>query len=395
MTSFEFADKPLLDALRRRGLEVDQRFFTALENCGDEAINDGRFFMALYRTNCLLTRRLVIDDRAIKNKSFYVPPHIPIGDAEKVWFKGRTAESVFIRAIQNMKSRRTLGVRDFLMAVLEIGLERVEDYPWRPFTVDLLDWGVIKEKGYIGLKRLLNELKESAYGDEDYQYILTLTSQGIAFRIVSVLDDYVQETSSGLLVPHRALLTHFMDQFGGFTVADINELEELLNRDTARESDFQSFFENHPNFLRMWDYREIYPQVTLARPEGLLVPDFLLTDRRLQRAAVLDLKLPSPKLIRRQKNRDRFASAVVEARTQLLRYRDWFRQRDNRLTLKQKVGMEIYEPHLIVVIGRANEFQDEFDRQRLKSDNPDIEVVTYDDILEYSRRRRIIISGEH
>ena len=57
----------------------------------------------------------------------------------------------------------------------------------------------------------------------------------------------------------------------------------------------------------------------------------------------------------------------------------------------KKVGMEIYEPKLIVVIGRSTDFEDEFDRQQLSADNPDIEVVTYDDILTYANRRRLII----
>ena len=102
----------------------------------------------------------------------------------------------------------------------------------------------------------------------------------------------------------------------------------------------------------------------------------------------------SPILVRRQQNRDRFAAAVSEARTQLLRYRDWFRVESNREHLKATVGMKIYEPHLSVIIGRSSEFVDEFDRQRLASDNPDIEVVTYDDLLTFVNRRRLILGDE-
>lgn len=112
-----------------------------------------------------------------------------------------------------------------------------------------------------------------------------------------------------------------------------------------------------------------------------LVHDFILTNRELSKAAIVELKLPSPRLIRRQTNRERFASAVIEARAQLLRYRDWFRIPENRRSLMSNVGFEIYEPRLAVIVGRSSEFQDEFDRQRLAADNPDIEVVTYDDLL--------------
>jgi len=53
--------------------------------------------------------------------------------------------------------------------------------------------------------------------------------------------------------------------------------------------------------------------------------------------------------------------------------------------------MEVYEPKLIVVIGRSSEFVDEVDRQRLAADHPDIEVVTYDDLVEYAQRRRMLL----
>ena len=56
--------------------------------------------------------------------------------------------------------------------------------------------------------------------------------------------------------------------------------------------------------------------------------------------------------------------------------------------LRNVVGMEIYEPRLSVIIGRTSQFEDAFDRQRLSADTSDIEVVTYDDILTYARRRR-------
>ena len=51
--------------------------------------------------------------------------------------------------------------------------------------------------------------------------------------------------------------------------------------------------------------------------------------------------------------------------------------------------MEIYRPQLTVVMGRSSEFADEFDRQRLSTTCPDVEVVTYDDVLTFARRRLV------
>ena len=163
-----------------------------------------------------------------------------------------------------------------------------------------------------------------------------------------MLNDYVQLSDSGLLVPQRALLTHFKDQFGGFTDDEIDELELLINSPKATERDFQVFFENHPHFFRRWDHREVHPQVYLCREgDHDLIPDFILTDRELQRAAIVDLKLPSPTLIRRQRNRDRFGAAIMEAKAQLQSYRDYFDERDNREALREKVGMSIFRPRLL------------------------------------------------
>ena len=81
----------------------------------------------------------------------------------------------------------------------------------------------------------------------------------------------------------------------------------------------------------------------------------------------------------------------MEARAQLLRYREWFRTEANRRSLKTIVGMEIQEPQLIVIIGRSSEFRDAIDRQRLNADVPDVEIATFDDIATFARRRQLII----
>jgi hypothetical protein len=61
--------------------------------------------------------------------------------------------------------------------------------------------------------------------------------------------------------------------------------------------------------------------------------------------------------------------------------------------LKDKVGMEIYNPRLMVVIGRSSEFRDEIERASLRADNPDIEIATYDDILNFAKNRTVFIEG--
>jgi hypothetical protein len=107
----------------------------------------------------------------------------------------------------------------------------------------------------------------------------------------------------------------------------------------------------------------------------------------------LELKLPSAKIVTRKPNRVRFSSCISEARSQLLEYKDWFEDRYNRAKLKGRVGMEIYRPRMGVIIGSNQDFRSVVERQKLADRFPDIEVVTYDDIVEFAQRRLLLVKG--
>jgi hypothetical protein len=229
---------------------------------------------------------------------------------------------------------------------------------------------------------------------DDFQYALCVEKGNIVFRAFSVLGDFAVRSSDGAVTGNRGLLTHLKKRLGIFTTDEIAELEEMIRNLKASEKDFQKYFEAHPHFFRRWDYREVYSQVCLTRDEeGPLIPDFILTNPEIQEATIVELKLPKPKLIRRQENRDRFADAVMEARSQLLEYRDWFEDKGNRNNRTGKMSMEIFRPRLAVVIGRSADFRCAIDRQKLAASTPDIDVVTYDDIVNCARRRMISIGS--
>ncbi len=404
-------DAPIGPALQAAGVELDQKLAEALktghalasqltQGSGDSTrrLTDSGIFHALNRLNAITARSLDLD-RMVANlkrsKPFLLASSERIDDPEKLRPNEFLCE-VLDTALEKRKNTQTLGTRDFLEAVVELSLRRGDEYSRRPLSCDVLvsAFGRSSEQKLSEVKEaeeLLHDLKSQAQRSEDFQYTLAVENDRIVFRINSVLGDFIQ-SDSGILTPRRALLNHFQEKFGAFAPEQILELEDLLNSGGASEADFQRFFERFPHFLRKWDLREVHPQVYLAREDqGPLIPDFILTDTELQKAMILELKLPSPRLVTRRRNRDRFAAAVADARAQLLRYRDWFRDPRNRAGLKDKVGLEIYEPRLAVIVGRSREFLDEFDRQQLHADSPEIEVVTYDDILTFASRRRIDI----
>lgn len=393
-----------------RHIEPDQRLRHACgvtvaastSESGHWIENDLYLFLAIYALSPACMVGLQLDDGILDEVAPSTPASLKrqirdgrLPPEKRAVDLGPGAYRMFKSAIKRSHNRLQLGTRDFLIALIE-DCTRLGDDSERSYSADLLAlaFGGRRDTALSELPKAQEFLKRlKAYPDaaEDFQYTLALDGDRLVFRVTSVLGDYVQRTDGGILVSQRAILSHFKDRFGGFTLDEIEELEELINNPKTRERQFQNFFERHPHFFRRWDYREVHPHVYLTRDKHPLVPDFILSDRELQKAAIVDLKLPKPKLIRRQDNRERFAAAVQEARAQLLRYRDWFRETANREKLKGKLGMAIYEPHLAVIVGRSSEFLDDFDRQRLRADNPDIEVVTYDDIVNYAERRRIII----
>jgi antiviral defense system Shedu protein SduA len=375
------------------GTEPDQRLKRALVSAvSTRGLNDGALLHALHALNSVVTRFVEFPLLALNDprRSKVFTDSSP--EWQEVPVNSTRSIEVLHRALQIRKDHHTLGTGDVIRATIQLGLEHGESYMGRPFAVDLIAeaYGVPPATRLSRIPQvyeLLATLDTNAYSDEDFQYAIGCEGDRFVFRPISILNDYVQRNTSGQLRPVRAILKHSRDNFGGFTSNDIAALEDLLNSGTARESDFQLFFDQHRHFLRIHDYREVFSHVVLHRPEGKLVPDFILTERETQRAALLELKLPAARLVRRQRNRDRFADSVMEARAQLLRYRDWFRDPRNPASLKENVGWNIYEPQLIAVIGRASEFTDGVDRQWLRAMHPDIEIVTYDDILLKAQQR--------
>jgi len=391
---------PLLVQLEAQGYELDQKLRCALdisasnpdiepEDCG---FPDSYLLLAAYRLNTTITE--LVDLQEERFNLFHEYRLAPRCTAAEV-VPGQRLCNVLNWATDS-KVKKTIGVGDFLRAVVEIALD--EDGAWEvpgfyeqvihdTFSVETLMWGL----GYtawtpVNKAPKVRTILDSIQGrnpDEDLDYVLTLEHDRIVFRATSPIGTFVQQNNSGLPVSQRALLTHFKTQYAGFTVPEVLELEDLINRSGTKELELQRFFEAHPHFLRIWDHREVFPHVYLSREEeGDLVPDFILLDQDLQKATIVDLKLPSAKLIVHSDNRVRFAAAVSEARSQLLEYRRWFENSKNRKNLRERLGMEIYSPRLAVVIGRSSEFSSDYERQKLSADEHDLNVVTYDPELD-------------
>jgi hypothetical protein len=74
----------------------------------------------------------------------------------------------------------------------------------------------------------------------------------------------------------------------------VEELEELLNSKSAKETEFQRFSEDNPDFIKTNDHIEARSDVYLARDgTPTLKPDFVLKPLDPHRTCdLLELKLP-------------------------------------------------------------------------------------------------------
>lgn len=402
-------EEPLVTQLAKHNLEFDQLLQRALQvsaskpNLHPEDIGfpDSYLTLALYRLNSILTRLVDLNEQRYNLFHDYkLAPSIP---PEEV-VPGTRLCRILDRTLSLIDGKTTIGVGHFLKAIVSLSLD-VPPIPavgfrnqvvHNTFSVETLLWGL----GYTAWTPIsdapeIRNILEALDGREpleDVQYLMTFSDNRIVFRPASILDSYQLQNQSTGQRAQLALLTHFQDQYACVRPTEILELEDLINSKRTHEGDLQHFFEAHPYFFRKWDYRDIYPHVYLTREaEGPLIPDFILVDPELQKAMVIDLKLPTAKLVRHKHNRDRFTSAIEDARAQLLEYRDWFEDTDNRSRIKKRFGIEIFRPRLGVIIGTSQDFRSELERQRLAAQYPDVEVVTYDDIVKYAERRLLLL----
>ncbi len=133
----------------------------------------------------------------------------------------------------------------------------------------------------------------------------------------------------------------------------IEELEALMNNPKVSELAFQDFFERNSRLILNDEYKKAHSHITLAREEGLLIPDFLLEPLDQDSLCdILDLKLPTANIFILKKSRLRYSAAVMEACAQLREYSNYFDSKENRERIYSEYGLKAYKPKMIVIIGR-------------------------------------------
>jgi hypothetical protein len=201
---------------------------------------------------------------------------------------------------------------------------------------------------------------------------------------------YSIEVSNHLIIGRPGVVA---EKTGSLLRPEIKGFEEKLNQRSLKESQVQTFLEQHPNILKMlgYGYNRIYPQVILQREDGTsLRPDFILEPIGSNWCDILDIKLPDKSVVVGGRDRKRFSAAVEELIAQLREYSAYFE--DTRLAkrVEEIYGIKCYKPRLIGIIGRDPFIEDERQLRRLETQYTDVDVLTFDRLLEIARSRPLI-----
>jgi Domain of unknown function (DUF4263) len=185
---------------------------------------------------------------------------------------------------------------------------------------------------------------------------------------------------------HGLLYIASLEAYGWWPI--VEQLEELINSDSATEQQLQEFFECNPQFLCGDTYEVAQPHVVLQRlGTGPLIPDFVLKPPNESALCdLLELKLPKAKLLVGHSNRRRLSASLLEASAQLREYRDYFELAENRNAVEETYGLRLFRPRMMVVIGKRNQYLAN-DLRKAEIDIPQLTIVTYDDLLERARSR--------
>jgi hypothetical protein len=217
---------------------------------------------------------------------------------------------------------------------------------------------------------------------------LTLVEEGGHISVVPMHANGLHDLDCGNeLLAVRPARKGAAYQWSRFAAA-IEELETLINDPVVKEAQIESLLARNPLFLRGLNYAECYHQVILPLEGGrYLKPDVIVEPASGGWADIIDLKLPSERIFVGAGDRPRLSQAIAEAASQLRQYARWFDDRKVAKAVEAKHGFRCFKPRQVVIIGRDPREFSEPQREAARSAYPDLEIVSYDKLLNAAKNR--------
>jgi len=246
-----------------------------------------------------------------------------------------------------------------IQSLVKTIVKSVSEYR-RNITKDLLDMGfsIRFDNGKYKLYRCY----ELPSGMESEYFLMSKNLSGTLTRKILIQNDL---------------------KFSNFAV---NFFEKLLNNPNSKEKDFHHFFNSFPDFL-IGQHDVLYSEERLEQESVDYRADIITPTRGFEmnpeKWNLIELKKHSAKLLTSKRNHSNFTKSVFNGITQLKNYRDYFNNPKNFEKIKNRFGGIIPQPNMTLLIGTTPFDRENFNYQ--KQMHPDIDIVTYDEILEFKK----------
>lgn len=167
----------------------------------------------------------------------------------------------------------------------------------------------------------------------------------------------------------------------------INRFIEIFADSSNSETDITSFLSKDENkFILKMGFMgtNIYDQVNCkwqSESKDDIKPDFFIV-RANGYADIIEFKLPHLKRnsVVGRINREQFSSEINSYIAQTRVYSEYFDDPNNRRWFENKYGFKVYKPKRYLVVGRRDFDGDDW--MKIKSDFCNIEIITYDDLVD-------------
>ena len=194
------------------------------------------------------------------------------------------------------------------------------------------------------------------------------------------------------------LAEDFLDSFGRYD--EFKFLLENYERIAAAErikpeTVFQRFFEQHAELIQRDAFSAVFAKPKLRLPEApgrFYQPDFVMKPRTGANVGtnweILDIKLPNDPLMTPGGFHPAFSGKLTRAVQQVRDYRQYFSRNDTKDELIARFGYQPLHPRVAVLIGRRD--RAEGIEHAHGSAALDVEIITYDDIVEFEESRLVL-----
>ena len=168
----------------------------------------------------------------------------------------------------------------------------------------------------------------------------------------------------------------------------INRFIELWGDAATAEPTITSFLAKKQNkFILTMKFgaMDIYPELECewqSEDKPNIKPDFFILHPNGY-ADIVEFKLPTieKNFIVGTKNRESFASFLSSYISQTRVYSAYFDDPNNRNWFEEKYGFKVHKPRRWLIVGRRNDFKSDEWRE-IVSDYRDLEIITYDDLID-------------